>query len=85
MAALGAAGLAFVTLLMAAVSFDGLAESFWWLARIGINPLEFPGRSAVMLANSLGLVGGLGAGRRARSWARWRWAAARPACRGGGC
>lgn len=37
-------------------SFDGLNETFWWLARIGINPLEFPGRSAVMVQNFLGLV-----------------------------
>jgi len=28
-------------------SFDGLHETFWWLALIGVNPLDFPGRSAV--------------------------------------
>lgn len=53
---LGASAAAFVTLLLASVSFDGLHETFWWLARIGINPLEFPGRTAVMAANTLGLL-----------------------------
>ena len=46
-----------ITLLIASVSFDGLSESFTWLAWIGINPLEFPGRSAVLLPNTLGLIG----------------------------
>ena len=36
---------------------DGLSCSFLWLGSIGINPLEFPGRSAVVEMNSLGLVG----------------------------
>lgn len=27
-------------------SFDGLNETFWWIGMIGINPPEFPGRSA---------------------------------------
>lgn len=52
---LGPGGFAFVTLVLAAVSFDGLSESFLWLANLGLNPLEFPGRSAVVTANSLGL------------------------------
>lgn len=38
-------------------SFDGLHETFWWLGHIGVNPLEFPGRSAVILSSSLGLLG----------------------------
>jgi hypothetical protein len=38
-------------------SFDGLNETFWWMARIGINPLEFPGRSAVVWQNRLGALG----------------------------
>lgn len=46
---------AFVTAILASVSFDGLHETFWWLARIGINPLDVPGRSAVMGVNSAGL------------------------------
>jgi len=48
---------AFVTLVLAAVAFDGLSETFWWLAWIGINPLEFPGRSAVLGINTAGLLG----------------------------
>ncbi|GGH48576.1 hypothetical protein GVY41_06785 [Frigidibacter albus] len=48
--------IAFVTLVLAGVTFDGLSESFWWLARIGINPLEFPGRSAVTGVNTAGLL-----------------------------
>jgi hypothetical protein len=47
---------AFVALVLASVSFDGLHETFWWLARIGVNPLEFPGRSAVVVPNTLGLL-----------------------------
>jgi hypothetical protein len=56
MGALPPSAIAFVTLLLASVSFDGLHETFWWLARLGLNPLEFPGRSAVVGANSAGLV-----------------------------
>jgi hypothetical protein len=37
-------------------SFDGLNETFWWFGLIGINPLEFPGRSAVVVQNLAGLV-----------------------------
>jgi hypothetical protein len=49
-------GILFVLLTLAAVSFDGLDETFWWLGLHGINPLEFPGRSAVMGINSFGLL-----------------------------
>src|SRR5688572_18837149 len=49
-------GVLFVLLTLATVSFDGLSKTFWWLGLNGINPLEFPGRSAVMGSNSLGLV-----------------------------
>ncbi len=45
----------FALILLAAGSFDGLNETFWWLARIGVNPLEFPGRSAVITPTLLGL------------------------------
>ncbi|MBK0399609.1 hypothetical protein H0I76_10430 [Limibaculum sp. M0105] len=48
---------AFLLLALAGGSFDGLNETFWWLARIGINPLDFPGRSAVVAEHSLGLAG----------------------------
>lgn len=50
-------GVLFVLLTLSAVSFDGLAKTFWWLDQGGINPLEFPGRSAVGTLNSLGLFG----------------------------
>lgn len=53
---LGPSEVAFVTLVLASVSFDGLHETFWWLDRLGINPLEFPGRSAVYAVNSVALV-----------------------------
>lgn len=56
MAPLPPTAIAFVTLVLAGVTFDGLSESFWWLARIGINPLEFPGRSAVTGINTAGLL-----------------------------
>lgn len=46
----------FCLLILAAGSFDGLHETFWWLAKIGINPLEFPGRSAVVWTTTFGLV-----------------------------
>ena len=48
---------AFVLLALSSVSFDGLMRTFFWAGKIGVNPLEFPGRSAVMLANTLGLAG----------------------------
>lgn len=47
---------AFVLLALATVSFDGLSRTFWWIGLIGENPLEHPGRSAVMLPNTVGLV-----------------------------
>ncbi len=49
-------GIAFVTLAIASVSFDGLHETFRWLALIGLNPLDYPGRSAVVGVNSAGLL-----------------------------
>ncbi|HEX6103313.1 MAG TPA: hypothetical protein VF031_09725 [Alphaproteobacteria bacterium] len=53
---LGASGALFLLLMLATVSFDGLSKTFWWLGLGGINPLEFPGRTAVMGRNSLGLL-----------------------------
>lgn len=38
----------FALTFLAVGSFDGLNETFWWLGVIGVNPLEFPGRSAVI-------------------------------------
>ena len=56
MGALPPSGVAFAILTLATVSFDGLSKTFAWLDLIGINPLEFPGRSAVMIENSIGLL-----------------------------
>lgn len=50
-------GVLFVLLTLASVSFDGLSRTFWWLDLGGINPLAYPGRTALVLQNSLGLVG----------------------------
>lgn len=52
---LGLSASAFVTLALAALSFDGLNDTFWWQGIIGENPLEPTGRSAVMVQNTLGL------------------------------
>jgi hypothetical protein len=46
----------FMLILLGCGSFDGLNETFWWLALLGINPLEFPGRTAVIAPNLVGLV-----------------------------
>lgn len=45
----------FFLVLLGTGSFDGLNETFWWLGTLGINPLEFPGRSAVITQTILGL------------------------------
>ncbi|MEM8841359.1 MAG: hypothetical protein AAGD47_06255 [Pseudomonadota bacterium] len=45
----------FALVLLAGGSFDGINETFWWLAQIGINPLAFPGRSAVVWPTLIGL------------------------------
>jgi len=54
-----AAGGIFALTLLAVGSFDGINETFWWLATIGVNPLAFPGRSAVVLPTLAGLIGGI--------------------------
>ncbi len=46
----------FMLIMLGSGSFDGLNETFWWLGLIGINPLEFPGRSAVIVQNAIGLI-----------------------------
>ena len=48
--------IAFVTLALASVSFDGLHDTFRWVAAIGLNPLDYPGRSAVTWVNTAGLL-----------------------------
>jgi hypothetical protein len=50
-------GTIFVLATLSTVSFDGLSRTFFWLAKIGVNPLEFPGRTEVMGPNSGGLFG----------------------------
>lgn len=49
----------FCIMILISGSFDGLHETFWWLGMIGINPLEFPGRSAVVWSTSIGLLGAI--------------------------
>lgn len=46
----------FILVLLGCGSFDGLNETFTWLAMIGVNPLEFPGRSAVVSETVTGLL-----------------------------
>ncbi len=46
----------FCTLLLGIGSYDGLNETFWWLHHIGVNPLEYPGRSALILTTVTGLL-----------------------------
>ena len=53
---LSAAGVVFVVVALATVSFDGLSRTFWWLDLAGENPLEHPGRTALMGRNTLGLL-----------------------------
>lgn len=43
-------------LTLSTVSFDGLSRTFLWLGAFGINPLEFPGRTALLGLNSAGLL-----------------------------
>ena len=54
-------GIFFVLLTLSSVSFDGFAKTFVWLSWIGVNPLDFPGRSAVQTSNTLGIFLGFSA------------------------
>ena len=62
----------FCLLILGIGSFDGLSETFWWFSLIDVNPLEYPGRSALigqtigglLIANVLLLV----------VFALWVWA-----------
>jgi hypothetical protein len=56
MSPLSPSAVVFVSLALAALTFDGLAETFWWQGLIGENPLEPTGRSAVMWQNTGGLL-----------------------------
>lgn len=55
--ALPLSGMLFVLLTLSSISFDGFANTFVWLSSVGINPLDYPGRTAMMLANTGGLLG----------------------------
>lgn len=46
----------FMLILLGSGSFDGLNETFWWFGILGINPLEFPGRSAIVAPTLAGLL-----------------------------
>ena len=46
----------FILVLLGTGSFDGFNETFVWLDLIGVNPLEFPGRSAVIIPVITGLI-----------------------------
>lgn len=47
---------ALMLMLLGSGSFDGVNETFWWLGILGVNPLEFPGRSAVIAPTLTGLA-----------------------------
>ncbi|WP_413813891.1 hypothetical protein [Mesorhizobium sp. Root552] len=49
-------GTAFILLALSSVSFDGLSKTFFWLGLNGINPLEFPGRTALLGISTTGLL-----------------------------
>jgi hypothetical protein len=46
---------AFVLLALSSVSFDGLSKTFFWLGFAGVNPLDYPGRTALIPVGTLGL------------------------------
>ncbi len=52
-------GVLFILVTLASVSFDGLSRTFTWMGWLSVNPLEFPGRSAVIWQNSAGLIGSI--------------------------
>lgn len=54
---LSAAG--FIILMLAAGTFDGVVSTFKWLGFLGVNPLDFHGRSTVIGPNTLGLIVGV--------------------------
>ena len=54
--ALALGGTAFLLAALASVSFDGLSKTFFWLGLEGVNPLEYPGRTALLSANTAGLA-----------------------------
>ena len=76
-AGLPLSGWLFVTAAIGAITADGLGGTFWWLGTIGINPLSPPGRTALVWANSFGLLGvwlSLSLAYAFAVWAGWRLA-----------
>lgn len=49
-------GTLFLLLALAGVAFDGFSKTFLYLGLIGVNPLEHPGRSSLVLVNTAGLA-----------------------------
>lgn len=49
-------GAVFLLAALGSVSYDGLMRTFFWLGLTGVNPLEFPGRTAVAWVNTSGLL-----------------------------
>ena len=54
--ALPLSGVLFLLFALASVSFDGFSKTFLWFAVNGLNPLEFPGRTALTGLNTAGLL-----------------------------
>ena len=54
--ALPLSGTFFLLFALASVSFDGLSKTFFWFGLNGLNPLEYPGRTALIGTNSIGLL-----------------------------
>ncbi|MEQ1941102.1 hypothetical protein ABMA32_01630 [Mesorhizobium sp. VNQ89] len=54
--ALALSSTVFLLFTLASVSFDGLSRTFFWFALNGLNPLEFPGRTALIAINGVGLA-----------------------------
>lgn len=46
----------FVLLVLSTLSFDGLSSTFFWFGQLGLNPLDFQGRSTVVVSSTLGLM-----------------------------
>lgn len=47
----------FALALLGCGSFDGINETFWWLGIIGVNPLDFQGRSTIVVETITGMLG----------------------------
>ena len=54
--ALPVSGVFFLAVALASVSFDGLSKTFFYFSINGLNPLENPGRTALMDINGIGFL-----------------------------